>query len=142
MIADYESKAADVLTKMMEKLAENGDALLSALDKLIYLEKSGILNELVAMSEMILGIKKIPEEFLDEDVQEMASKNMELLLSLALSVDDDMIRYVEKMIDAFKKTKDSEPVGITGVLKAMRDPDVQKALGFMIAFAKNLGKNI
>jgi uncharacterized protein YjgD (DUF1641 family) len=142
MIADYESKAAEILTKMMEKLAENGDAILSAMDKLVYLEKSGILDELVMLSEIVLGIRKIPDEFMDVDVQEVVSRNLELLLSLALSVDDEVIQLVEKLLDALKKVKDFEPVGLTGSLKAIRDPDVQKSLGFLLAFAKNLGRDI
>jgi len=140
MIADYETKAADVLIKLMEKLAENGDAILSAMDRLVYLENSGVLEELVEMSGMVSGIKRFPEEFLDRDVQEVLSKNLELLLSFAMAVDDEMIIYIEKLIEAFKKTKDYKPAGFTGALKALRDPDVQKAIGFMLAFAKNLGK--
>lgn len=142
MIADYENKAADVLMRLMEKLAENGDAIISAMDKLIYLENSGVLDELVEMSGMVAGIKLLPEEFLDKDVQDLMSKNLELILTLATAVDDEMIVNLEKMIEAFKKAKEFEPAGLTGALKAMRDPEVQKALGFMLAFAKNLGRTL
>ncbi|MEM2070800.1 MAG: DUF1641 domain-containing protein, partial [Archaeoglobaceae archaeon] len=85
---------------------------------------------------------KLPEEFLDKDTQEIAVKNIELLLSLAVSVDDETIKFVEKLVDAFKKSKDFKPTGITGALKALRDPDVQKALGFLLEFAKNLGNKL
>ncbi|MEM2023071.1 MAG: DUF1641 domain-containing protein [Archaeoglobaceae archaeon] len=142
MIANYEAKAADVLAKMMEKLAEDGDAILKAMDKLVYLEKSGVLDELLEASNLLLAIKKLPEEFLDKDTQEIAVKNIELLLSLAVSVDDETIKFVEKLVDAFKKSKDFKPTGITGALKALRDPDVQKALGFLLEFAKNLGNKL
>lgn len=142
MMADYESRAAEVLTKLMERLAQNGDAILDALDKLVYLENSGVLDELVELSGIILGLKRLPEEFLDKDVQDVLTKNLELILSLALSVDDEVISQVEKIIEAFKKTKEFEPVGITGALKASRDRDVQKALGFLLAFAKNVGRSI
>ena len=142
MIADYVSKAADVLMRLMEKLAENGDAIISAMDKLIYLENSGVLDELVEMSGAVLAIRKLPEEFLDEDVREVVTKNLEMLLTVALSVDEGMIKRVEKLVEAFKKAKDFEPVGVTGALKSLRDPDVQNALGFLLAFAKNLGQSI
>ncbi|MDI9645711.1 MAG: DUF1641 domain-containing protein [Archaeoglobales archaeon] len=142
MIANHEAKAADVLAKMMEKLAEDGDAILKAMDKLVYLEKSGVLDELLEASNLLLAIKKLPEEFLDKDTQEIAVKNIELLLSLAVSVDDETIKFVEKLVDAFKKSKDFKPTGITGALKALRDPDVQKALGFLLEFAKNLGNKL
>ncbi len=142
MIANYETKAADVLAKMMEKLAEDGDAILKAMDKLVYLEKSGVLDELLEASNLLLAIKKLPEEFLDENTQEIAVKNIELLLSLAVSVDDETIKFVEKLVDAFKKSKDFKPAGVTGALKALRDPDTQKALGFLLEFAKNLGSKL
>lgn len=126
----------------MEKVAENGDAILRAVDKLIYLENSGALDELVDISDAILALKKLPEELIDEDMQEVATKNLEILLTLALSVDDEMIATVEKLIEAFKKTKEFEPAGIVGALKYLRDSDVQYALGFLLAFAKNLGQSI
>lgn len=141
-MADYESEAAEVLTKLMERLAQNGDAILNALDKLVYLENSGVLDELVELSGIVLGLRKLPEEFLDKDVQDVLTKNLELILSLALSVDDEVISQVEKVVEAFKKTKEFEPAGITGALKVSRDQDVQKALGFLLAFAKNLGRSL
>ncbi len=142
MSADYETKAAEVLTKLMGKLAENGDAILRAVDKLVYLENSGVLDELVDISGAVLAMKKLPEEFIDEDVQEVATKNLEILLTLALSVDNEMMATVENVLEAFKKTKEFEPAGIVGALKYLRDSDVQYALGFLLAFAKNLGQRI
>lgn len=142
MIADYEAKAAEVLTKLMEKLAENGDAILKAVDKLIYLENSGVLDELVDMSGAILAMKRLPEEFIEEDVQEVAARNLEFLLTLALSVDEEVIAIAENVLEAFKKTKKFKPAGIVRALKYLRDPDVQYVLGFLLAFAKNLGQRI
>ncbi|WP_456330751.1 DUF1641 domain-containing protein [Archaeoglobus sp.] len=142
MIAEYETKATEVLTKLMEKLAENGDAILRAVDKLVYLENSGVLDELVDLSGAVLAMKKLPDAFIDDDVQEAATKNLEILLTLALSVDDEMIMTVERIIEAFKKTKEFEPVGIVGALKYLRDSDVQNSLGFLLSFAKNLGQSI
>jgi len=142
MSADYETKAAEVLTKLMGKLAENGDAILRAVDKLVYLENSGVLDELVDISGAVLAMKRLPEEFIDEDVQEVATKNLEILLTLALSVDNEMMATVENVLEAFKKTKEFEPAGIVGALKYLRDSDVQYALGFLLAFAKNLGQRI
>lgn len=142
MIADYETKAAEILSKLMEKLAESGDAILRAFDRLIYLENSGILSELVDISGALLAMKKMPEEFIDDEMEKIATKNLEILLTLVLSVDDEMIERVEKIVEAFKNTREFEPVGIAGALKHLRDPDVQHALGFLLAFAKNLGRRI
>lgn len=126
----------------MEKLAENGDAILKAVDKLIYLENSGVVDKLVDMSGAVHAKKRLPEEFIDKDVQEVATRNLEFLLTLALSVDDEIVATVENVLEAFKKTKEFEPAGIVGALKYLRDADVQYALGFLLAFAKNLGQKI
>jgi uncharacterized protein YjgD (DUF1641 family) len=142
MAESREDKAAEVLYMLMEKLAENGDSILKAMDKLIYLEKSGILYELLNLSEIALNLTKMPEELLDREIEDIATKNLELLLTLALSVDDDTVKFLNDLVDAFKEAKEFEPVGISGMLKAMRDPDVQKAIGFMLSFAKNLGKKL
>jgi len=142
MVSDYETKAAETLAKLMEKLAENGDAVIRAVDKLIYLENSGTLDELLNLAEIAVGFKKLPEEFLDKELREVVSKNIELLLSLALSVDDETIKMVEKLLEALKKAKDFSPAGLTGMLKAMRDPDVQRAFGFFLTFAKSFGSKI
>ena len=35
-----------------------------------------------------------------------------------------------------------KPVGLFGAMRAMRDPEVQRALGFLIGFAREFGKNL
>ncbi len=142
MMLDREEKAAEVLAKLVERIAEDGEAILGAMEKLIYLEKSGILDELVSYAEILAGLRKLPEEMVEADVQDVLSKNLELILSLALSIDEEMIYRVERIVEAFKQARDFEPVGFTGAMKAMRDPEVQKALGFLLAFFKNLGRNL
>jgi uncharacterized protein YjgD (DUF1641 family) len=142
MVEQTEDKAAEILYIMMEKLAEDGEYILSAMDKLVYLEKSGILDEVLKLSEIALAMSKMPEEMLDKDVQEVATKNLELLLTLALSVDDSMIKRLNSFIEAFKETEEFDSVGIKGMLMSMRDPDVQKALGYLLTLAKNLGKKL
>ncbi len=142
MMLDREEKAAEVLAKLVERIAEDGEAILGAMEKLIYLEKSGILDELISYAEILAGLRKLPEEMVEADVQDVLSKNLELILSLALSIDEEMIYRVERIVEAFKQARDFEPVGFTGAMKAMRDPEVQKALGFLLAFFKNLGRNL
>jgi len=80
MIADYETKAAEILSKLMEKLAESGDAILRAFDRLIYLENSGILSELVDISGALLAMKKMPEEFIDERWRRLQQRTLKFCL--------------------------------------------------------------
>lgn len=67
-------------------------------------------------------MKRLPERFIDEDVQEVAIKNLEFLLTLALSVDDEMVAVAENVLEAFKKTKEFELAGVVGALKYPQRP--------------------
>ncbi len=141
-MSELDSAAADVLYKLTTKLAEDGDAILRAIDKLVWLEKSGVLDELIKLAERSLGLLNLQDELLDEESVEVAMKNIELLLTVALATDERTIKVVEKLVEAFKETEDFQPVGMVAALKALRDPDVQKALGFLLTFAKNFGKKL
>lgn len=49
---------------------------------------------------------------------------------------------VSQLASALAEHGASEPVGAWGALRALRDPDVQRALGFLLAVARQFGKNL
>ena len=137
-----DDKAVDILYSLMERLAENGEAIISAMDKLITLEKSGALDQLIKLSVILPRLPKMCGDFLDEESTQIAMKNLELLLTFAISVDGNFIKTVEKALDALKECEKFEPAGLLDSLKALRDDDVKKAMGLILAFAKCFGKKI
>jgi len=137
-----DDKAVDTLYSLMERLAENGEAIISAMDKLITLEKSGTLDQLIKLSKILPRLPKMSEDFLDEESAQIAMKNLELLLAFALSVDGNFTKTVEKALEALKECEKFEPAGLLDSLKALRDDDVKKAIGFILTFAKCFGKKI
>jgi uncharacterized protein YjgD (DUF1641 family) len=46
---------------------------------------------------------------------------------------------VDCLTYALAAAEDAKPVGLFGLLSALRDPEVQKGLGFLIAVLKKLG---
>ncbi len=49
----------------------------------------------------------------------------------------------QSLVHSYDTTKDHDrQVGMLGLLKAVRDPDVQKALGFLVEFGKQFGREI
>lgn len=49
---------------------------------------------------------------------------------------------VSQLASALAEHGSHEPVGMWGALRALRDPDVQRALGFLLAVARQFGKNL
>ena len=139
---EKDDKAIDMLYFLMEKLAEDGKDVISAVDKLIMLEKSGTFDQLIRFAEILPRLLEMSENILDEENAQVVMKNLELLLAFALSVDKNLIKTVEKALEALKECEKFEQAGIFDVLKALRDNDVKKAIGFILTFAKSFGRKI
>ncbi len=59
-------------------------------------------------------------------------------------IDPEAVGVVSSAANALveSRSKTTEPVGLIGLMKAMRDPDLQYALGFLVSFGKHFGKNL
>ncbi len=130
-------RMTDIEVEAMKELAEVA----------VQLKKSGILGmmkELLADSESkvsdleadvalirllgIIGVMMRSLEMLDEkEVSKMR-----------LNIEQSMHCLLEAMSSS--DPKKAEPKGMLGLMSALRDPDVQKGLGFLISIAKNLGR--
>lgn len=52
------------------------------------------------------------------------------------------LAVVSQLASALADPGAAQPVGMWGAMKALRDPDVQRALGFLLAIARQFGKNL
>ena len=134
MTSEKVVKVAEAIYEIFEKIAENHGEIIDALEKLLILEKKGILDEVVKLSEFRIPLST-------EEIKEIASK-MEMLFNLVISVDERTLRVVKKFLDAFEESVVYEPMSLVDAMKNLRDPDVQKAIGFILTLAKNFGRRI
>jgi uncharacterized protein YjgD (DUF1641 family) len=79
----------------------------------------------------------------DEMVRSLAGR-VETLASVAL--DSETIVAAEILGQSFRETR-SDPaaagsVGLFGAARKARDPDIERALGFLLVLARHLGKNM
>jgi uncharacterized protein YjgD (DUF1641 family) len=128
------------LEPLLTKIIENRDSLAEAVDKLVWLEKSGNLDALLGFSALI----KIIQDSISDAV---VDRNMEIITNLGLIstkfTSDRALMLFNALGDAICRCeREPEPVGVVGLLKALREPEVQKALGMLINIARELGKNI
>ncbi|MDI3498496.1 DUF1641 domain-containing protein [Archaeoglobus sp.] len=135
-----EEETVKQLEPLLKKIAENQEHLIEAIDKLVWLEKSGNLDALLGFSALI----KIVQDSISDAVVE---RNMEMLANIGLIstkfTSDRALVLLNALGDAICRCeKEPEPVGMVGLMKALREPEVQKALGMLLNIARELGKNI
>uniref|UniRef100_A0A7C3RDU9 DUF1641 domain-containing protein n=1 Tax=Archaeoglobus fulgidus TaxID=2234 RepID=A0A7C3RDU9_ARCFL len=131
---DKFAKAVEAIYEIFEKVVENHDEILDAIDKLLILERRGVFDEIVKFSEFRIPLSH-------EEVEEITEK-FEQLLKILLSVDERVLKVIKRFIDAFEESMVYEQMSIVEAMRALRDPDVQKAIGFALTLAKNFGKRI
>ncbi|AGK60248.1 hypothetical protein Asulf_00214 [Archaeoglobus sulfaticallidus PM70-1] len=128
------------LGEILKNLAENKDDINGVIDKLVWLEKSGNL-------ESILGFAALIKIFQDTLSDEVVAKNAEMISNIGLIASkfssDNSLKLFNAIGDAICRCSgEAEPVGLFGLLKALREPEVQKALGMLVKIAREMGKNI
>lgn len=127
-----------------ERMEEAGKALEELLDMLTKLKESGLLDMLKAMLEHY-------EDLMTYMAQDRRLFKAMVMVEGALNgieeADAAKIKYASMGLSqcstkALEEIMDKgvEPVGLMGLLKALRDPDVMYGLGLMIAMAKGIGK--
>ncbi len=129
-------KLEDVLTG--ERLA----ALERTLDLLVKLDEMGVLETVGDVLEPDT-LKYLFKYLMHPGLLKVADR-LDVILDALGRVDYEA---VNKNIDLVNKALKSipgeaEPVGLGGLLGALRDPDVQRGLGFLVAFLKALGKSL
>ncbi len=127
-----------------EKMEEAGKALEELLDIMTKLKESGLLDMLKAMVERY-------EDLMTYMAQDRRLFKAMVMVEGALNgieeADAAKLKYASMGLSqcstkALEEVMDKgvEPVGLMGLLKALRDPDVMYGLGLMIAMAKSVGK--
>ncbi len=129
-------KLEEVLTG--ERLA----ALERTLDLLVKLDEMGVLETVGDVLEPDT-LRYLFKYLMHPGLLKVADR-LDVILDALGRVDYEA---VNKNIDLVNKAlksvpEEAEPVGLGGLLGALRDPDVQRGLGFLVAFLKALGKSL
>ena len=131
--------ATEETVGLAEAVGENGAELEAALDSLLTLQRSGTLEELVELAE-VLSLATAALD--DEMVRELASTGSSLGELADTAADDDTRAGVETLLAGLGEAEREPPerVGLIGLAKASRDPDLQYGLGYILSLARSLGR--
>ncbi len=122
--------AVDMLGQLPGMIAMTGDIFDETVQNLA---KKGIDVEKVARN-LAYGMQKTASL--------MGTEPFEILMDSAI-LEPSTLRVMSLMGESMGKAQlNPSSVGLFGVLGAMGDPDVKRAVGFLLAFARHLGKNL
>ncbi|UHQ98047.1 DUF1641 domain-containing protein (plasmid) [Natrinema zhouii] len=125
--------------RLGEATGENADDLADAIEALARLQRSGALDDLLAMADLLALASNAMD---DEMVTDLAATGTRLGEVADTAMDDDVARTLESLLEAVGEagSEPAEFVGPIGVVKALRNPDVKAGLGFLLSLAKVLGR--
>jgi uncharacterized protein YjgD (DUF1641 family) len=124
--------------RLAEAVGRDGDELADAMATVAELQRNGTLDDLAALSDLLALANGALD---DEMVMRLAGTGSGLGELADTAAEPDTVRGLERMLDAVgdASTEEPEPVGALGLVKATRDPEVKRGLGYLIAIARALG---
>jgi uncharacterized protein YjgD (DUF1641 family) len=131
--------ATDETVALAAAVGENGDELRAALDTLVTLQRSGTLDELAEIAE----VGSLATAALDDEmVASLAGTGAALGEVAQTAADDETRDGVETLLKGVGEAEREPPerVGAVGLLRGVRDPEVQYGLGYLLAVAGAIGR--
>ncbi|MEA1932658.1 MAG: DUF1641 domain-containing protein [Euryarchaeota archaeon] len=139
LAASADGIATDETVGLAESVGENGEELQEALDTLVEFQRSGTLDELAELGDVVsLGTAAMT----DEMVRSLAATGSSLGEVAETAAQDETRDGLTAMLNSVSAAEQAEtaPVGMVGLMKAIRDPEIQHGLGYLLAIAKALGQ--
>ena len=126
-----DEKTLDALTALVQR----ADILKELVNTLYDFKRSGVLDDLLNAAA---SLRFFTEGLLTRDFVEKVGRwqGVALIAGTKLAMGGSK---VDSLTYALAGAEDAKPVGLFGLLSALRDPEVQRGLGFLIAVLKKLG---
>ncbi|MCY0859838.1 MAG: DUF1641 domain-containing protein [Sulfolobaceae archaeon] len=133
--------------ELLQELGEKASMIMELLEKLEELQNNGTVSKLLDKMPSLVKLVESVEPLVNSGSLDFLTSLAIALSSLKGMITDEMLKDLgEKvssllqMVNALSEaTKSPHKVTVTGLLKSLNDPDVQKGLGIFITFLKILG---
>ncbi|MFC4247898.1 DUF1641 domain-containing protein [Natribaculum luteum] len=135
--------ATEETVRLADAVGANADDLAAGLERVARLEADGDLETLVGVANAASLLSAAMDDDIVMSVGELGSSLGEIADTTA---DPDTVSGVTALLDgvgtAAATDAPPERLGPVGLLRALRDPDVQRGLGFLVAVARATGVNM
>ena len=122
-----DEKTLDALTSLVQR----ADILKELVNTLYDFKRSGVLDDLLNAAA---SLRFFTEGLLTRDFMEKVAKLQEVAL-----IAGQTLPWTPKIDCLTAAAEGAKPVGLLGLFSALRDSEVQRGLGFLIAVLKKLG---
>lgn len=108
-------------------------------DRLQEFERDGTLD---FVREGVKVLQQVSSSFTPEDVRLLGENIVHILMTVRNLTQPEILNLADRATEALGgKAAPAKPVGTFGLLKAMRDPEVQKGTGVLLDLLRSLGKD-
>ncbi|EUJ24072.1 hypothetical protein PGRAN_05076 [Listeria grandensis FSL F6-0971] len=137
----------DKMTAIKDQIATDDVAFMEVLELVKALHDSGALDML---NSALKAKEDIATTFLNEARKEPATNAINNLMMTSKLLTETKPEQTEKMLEglanaqakANESLKEDTTLGLFGLAKAMKDPDVNRALRYGLAFLKGVGQEL
>ena len=133
--------ATDETVRLAEAVGTNADDMATALERIARLEADGDLETLIGAAHTV----SLAADAMDDDILMSLGSTASSLGELAdTAADSDTRAGTVALLEAVGAATDTPPdrVGALGMLRALRDPNVQRGIGFLLAIARATGERL
>ncbi|WP_396610313.1 DUF1641 domain-containing protein [Haloferax sp. S1W] len=122
-------------------VGENAEDLESALQTLVRLEQTGTLDELAQIADAVTLLTAAMD---DEMVADLAKTGSSLGEVADTASDPDTVRAIQTMLRGMGEAGSEPPkrTGTIGMVRSLRDPEVQRGMHFLLALARGIGSDL
>jgi uncharacterized protein YjgD (DUF1641 family) len=108
-------------------------------DRLQEFERDGTLD---FVKEGVKVLQQVSSSFTPEDVRLLGENIVHILMTVRSLTQPEILNLADRATEALgEKAGPAKPVGTFGLLRAMRDPEVQKGTGVLLDLLKSLGRD-
>ena len=140
MAADSADDHIRILNEGPVGISERMDTLLRLIDELTKPAMASRIEDLLEISDQLPGLIAMGVDSVD---QFMSVHGQDISDALSF-LDQENLLFLKNAGDAFTRAQEqpTEKMGLFGLMRALRDPDRQQAIGFLMNVLKNLGKTL
>lgn len=135
------------LAQVLQEVSENADGLLETIQLLQELHEAGILPAIHSLVKAKEDIAKIALSQLLRPPVTNAINNAMGAMEALTEVDSQMSKkMIHSLVSGVKKAQEgleaNQTVSLFDLMKVLKDPDINRALGFGLNFLKGMGEGL
>ncbi len=141
-----QEERAEALSKILDMTADNYDGIMTLLEIIEELQETGVLDMLKGFLRTRDKVGALAVEQLNQPMMHRVIKNGTNAFQFLGGIDPAQLQTIMNGISqgmdnsAVRMTSDDQTIGLWGMMKKMRDPDVSASMKTILGFMEGMGQ--